>query len=63
MNTSLYGYLVHATCYPERLAGLCRDAGVDMLDLAAEWRACDREPEEILAGAGVSLPRFCDTAT
>ena len=33
-----------------------------MLDLAAEWRACDREPEEILAGAGVSLPRFCDTA-
>jgi hypothetical protein len=42
------------------LGRLCRHAGVDVLDLAAEWRADDREPESILADAGVELPRFCE---
>lgn len=44
------------------LAALCREAGVDVLDLAAEWRAGEREPEAILAEASVNLPRFCETA-
>ena len=44
------------------LAALCREAGVDVLDLAAEWRAGELEPEGILREAGVTLPRFCETA-
>jgi hypothetical protein len=44
------------------LAASCRAVGVDVLDLAAEWRATDVEPEAILATAGVALPRFCASA-
>jgi hypothetical protein len=44
------------------LARLCRHAGVDVADLAAEWRAQDREPEPLLAEAGVELPRHCERA-
>ncbi len=44
------------------LAAGCRAAGVDVLDLAAEWRAGEAEPEEILADAGVLLPRFSASA-
>ena len=44
------------------LAARCRKAGVDVLDLAAEWRSGDREPEAILADAGVELQRFAESA-
>jgi hypothetical protein len=47
---------------PAGLARLCRESGVDVLDLAAEWRAGGEHPEAILAGAGVRLPRFSETA-
>jgi GNAT superfamily N-acetyltransferase len=47
---------------PACLARLCRGAGVDVLDLAAEWRAGAGEAEAILADAGVELPRFCTAA-
>jgi len=44
------------------LASRCRGAGVDLLDLAAEWRISGADPEHILAGAGVELPRFSASA-
>lgn len=40
------------------LAGLCRDAGADLRELAARDRAGEAEPEALLAEAGVALPRF-----
>jgi hypothetical protein len=44
------------------LAASCRAVGVDVIDLAAAWRAGDAEPEQILAEAGVRLPRFSASA-
>ena len=44
------------------LAARCRGVGVDVLDLAAEWRSGDREPEALLADVGLDLPRFTATA-
>jgi hypothetical protein len=40
------------------LAGLCRDASVDLRELAARDRAGEAEPEALLAAAGIVLPRF-----
>jgi hypothetical protein len=40
------------------LAGLCRDAGVDLRELAARHRDGEAEPEALLAEAGIALPRF-----
>jgi ribosomal protein S18 acetylase RimI-like enzyme len=40
------------------LAGLCRDAGVDLRELAARDRAGEAEAEALLAEAGIALPRF-----
>jgi len=42
------------------LAARCRSYGVDLADLAAEWRAGAGEPEQILADSGLELPRFCE---
>ena len=47
---------------PAALGGRCRENGVDVLDLAAEWRAGGREPEAILDDAGIRVPRFAEAA-
>jgi hypothetical protein len=54
------GELVIEVSDTTALGAACHDVGVDVLDLAAEWRDGDREPEAILAEAGVRLPRFCE---